>query len=209
MVGTEDGQIHKCSCSYNEQYLNTYSAHTGPVNRVKWSPFVPNLFLSCSADWTVRLWHQDNESEVFKFQSGRDNVSDIAWSPHSSSCFATVSSDGRLEIWDLQFSTLDPAINHNVLDRQLTSVCFAKQSSTVVTGDDFGAVMLYKLGRAVHEEETPVSGVISPYLAKNAHDVETIRWRAEQAQTLQAILNTKKDMGAVAAPGTASTVESA
>jgi WD40 repeat protein len=71
LVGTEDAQIHRCSSSYNEQYLSTYSAHTGPVNRVKWSPFVSNVFLSCSADWTSRLWNVDSETEVFKFQSGR------------------------------------------------------------------------------------------------------------------------------------------
>jgi hypothetical protein len=35
LVGTEDGTIHKCSCSYNEQYLDTYRAHTGPVYKVK------------------------------------------------------------------------------------------------------------------------------------------------------------------------------
>jgi WD40 repeat protein len=104
LVGTEDGQIHKCSCSYNEQYLNTYASHTGPVNRVKWSPFVSSVFMSCSTDWTARLWHQDSEEEIFKFQSGRDNIPDIAWSPHSSTCFGMVSSDGRLEIWDLSVS---------------------------------------------------------------------------------------------------------
>lgn len=73
LVGTEDGQIHKCSSSYNEQYLNTYSTHTGPVNKVKWSPFLSSVFLSCSADWTVRLWNQEHEEEIFKFQSGKVN----------------------------------------------------------------------------------------------------------------------------------------
>ena len=28
LAGTEEGYIHKCSCSYNEQYLETYSGHT-------------------------------------------------------------------------------------------------------------------------------------------------------------------------------------
>ena len=29
LVATEEGFIHKCSCSYNEQYLQTYTGHTG------------------------------------------------------------------------------------------------------------------------------------------------------------------------------------
>jgi WD40 repeat protein len=71
LVGTEDGQIHKCSSSYNEQYMDTFAAHGAPVNRIRWSPFSPNLFLSCSSDWTVKLWSQESPVEVFKFQSGR------------------------------------------------------------------------------------------------------------------------------------------
>ncbi|XP_014378945.2 WD repeat-containing protein 78 isoform X3 [Alligator sinensis] len=29
LAGTEEGHIHKCSCSYNEQFLETYRAHKG------------------------------------------------------------------------------------------------------------------------------------------------------------------------------------
>ena len=54
LAGTEEGLIHKCSCSYNEQFLDTYTGHTGPLYKVKWSPFAPDVFLSCSADWSIR-----------------------------------------------------------------------------------------------------------------------------------------------------------
>jgi WD40 repeat protein len=57
VTGTEEGSLHRCSVSYNEQYLDTYIGHQGPVHRVKFSPRWPNLFLSCSADWTIRLYH--------------------------------------------------------------------------------------------------------------------------------------------------------
>lgn len=56
IAGTEDGHIYKCSTSYSEQYLETYSGHLGPVYRVQWSPFQSNLFISSSADWSVKLW---------------------------------------------------------------------------------------------------------------------------------------------------------
>ena len=32
-AGTEDGTVHKCSWSYNEQYLETYFGHTGTAAR--------------------------------------------------------------------------------------------------------------------------------------------------------------------------------
>lgn len=56
IAGTEDGHIYKCSTSYSEQYLETYSGHLGPVYSVQWSPFQSNLFISSSADWSVKLW---------------------------------------------------------------------------------------------------------------------------------------------------------
>ena len=70
LAGTEDGAIHRCSCSYNEQYLDSYFGHTGSVLKVKWSPFLEGVFLSCSTDWTIRLWKAEQENYIFKFQSG-------------------------------------------------------------------------------------------------------------------------------------------
>ncbi|KAI8896045.1 WD40-repeat-containing domain protein [Globomyces pollinis-pini] len=193
IVGTEDGQIHRCSCSYNEQYLNTYSSHTGPINKVKYSPFVPTVFLSCSSDWTIRLWNQDSEEEVFKFQSGRDTINDISWSPLSATYFGTVSSNGRLEIWDLEFSVLDPIINHNVLDRQLTAVAFASQSPVVITGDDYGAVTFYKLCRQTQHSDSQdtCSGIISPFAKSPITDEGAQQWRLDQQNMLLSVIQSK------------------
>lgn len=33
-VSTDEGVIHKCSLAYNEQFLDTYFGHKGPVNTV-------------------------------------------------------------------------------------------------------------------------------------------------------------------------------
>lgn len=105
LVGTEDGQIQRCSCSYNEQYLMTYNGHTEPVYRVRWNPFHPSVFLSCSSDWSARIWNSEQENCILKLQSGKDTISDVTWSPACSTVFATVSTDGRLEVWDLTLST--------------------------------------------------------------------------------------------------------
>ncbi|KAJ3093444.1 WD repeat-containing protein 78 [Physocladia obscura] len=145
LIGTEDGHIHRCSVSYNEQYLQTQFGHTGPVYKVKWSPFLPNIFLSCSTDWTVRLWNIEEESYAFKFQSGKNHITDIAWSPTISTIFGCVSNDGRLEVWDLRHSVLDPVVIHTVLDRQLTSIIFSSKSQCILVGDDSGAVSVFTL----------------------------------------------------------------
>ena len=33
--GTSDGYVHSCSCSYNEQYLNTFEGHQASVRSVR------------------------------------------------------------------------------------------------------------------------------------------------------------------------------
>ncbi|CAM9678749.1 unnamed protein product [Chrysoparadoxa australica] len=117
-VGTEDGLIHKCSTSYNEQYLETYTGHSGPIYSIKCSPFWDQALLSCSADWTVRLWDQRQTCSLHVFHSVdlAAGVNDIAWSPTSSTIFASVAGDGRIELWDLTVSTLDPVVRVKVTE---------------------------------------------------------------------------------------------
>ena len=118
VVGTEDGILHRCSVSYNEQYLDNYFGHAGPVYHVRFSPFSPNVFLSCSADWTIKLWHTTKtggeQRHILSFQPSdlSDHVSDIRWSPYDANLFAAVTGDGRVQLWNI--TKMDPQINLNV-----------------------------------------------------------------------------------------------
>ena len=56
LVGTEEGKVHKCSKAYINQYLETYDAHHMAVYSVCWNTFHPKIYLTCSADWTVKIW---------------------------------------------------------------------------------------------------------------------------------------------------------
>jgi hypothetical protein len=49
------------------------------------------------------------------------------------------------ELFKLLYCSLDPAISHNVLDRKLTRVGFSPHSPTLITGDDSGAVSVFKI----------------------------------------------------------------
>ncbi|RLN96293.1 hypothetical protein BBJ28_00009328 [Nothophytophthora sp. Chile5] len=115
-VGTEDGLVHKCSVSYNEQYLQTYVGHTGPVYQLLVSPFCSDLFLSCSGDWSLKLWHQGephgDAALTFRSVDLAQAVLGASWSPSDAAVFAAVAEDGRVEIWDLAQSILDPVVRH-------------------------------------------------------------------------------------------------
>ncbi|KAJ3367685.1 WD repeat-containing protein 78 [Allomyces arbusculus] len=187
LVATEDGTAHKCSVSYNEQYLATYTGHAGPIHRIKWSPFSPHIFATASADWSVGLWHQDRESMGLKFYSGKDAIMDVDWSPHSPTVLASVAQDGRIEVWDLAVSVLDPTIVHAVLDQRLRCCAFSPSAPVLVTGDDAGAVNVYRLRRmqlfGTHGEPT----------------AEELAALAERTTVLETLVQANKGAGAVAA----------
>jgi WD40 repeat protein len=159
LVGTEDGLVHRCSTSYNEQYLATYFGHSGPVYKVRCNPFVSHAFLTCSADWSMKLWttkqipgHQAN-TPLLHFMSTDlcDSVNDVIWAPHNSTSFAACMDDGRVELWDLSEKPLDPIVVHYhdrrdiVNKRRRTCVRFSPNSPVLVAGDDQGSVDVMRM----------------------------------------------------------------
>ncbi|XP_016303266.1 dynein axonemal intermediate chain 4 [Sinocyclocheilus anshuiensis] len=156
LAGTEEGHIHKCSYSYNEQFLETYKAHTGPVYKVTWSPFCPDVFLSCSSDWTIYLWRQELSKPVLGFTSGQKVVFDIMWSPHCATVFGAVR-EGKVEIWDLRVSSLDPTIvSASSPGVNPTALLFTPETDCVLVGDSEGQVTVYKLKNLPAGDSTQV-----------------------------------------------------
>ena len=100
LVGTEEGYIHLCNTAFTSQYTETYKDHYLAVYSVKWNEYHPKTFLSCSADWTIKLWIMGMQRPIKSFDLG-NSVGDIAWAPYSSTVFAAVTSEGRLYIYDL------------------------------------------------------------------------------------------------------------
>ena len=63
LASTEEGTVHKCSFSYNDE-VDMYWGHSGPVYKVRCSPFWSNIMLTCSADWTSRRACQSRRSTL-------------------------------------------------------------------------------------------------------------------------------------------------
>merc|ERR1719464_2582505 len=82
LVGTEEGRIHKCSKAFSGQYLETYEGHTMAVYSVRWNPFHARIFISASADWTVKMWDHLNRLPVMSFDLGQA-IGDVAWAPYT------------------------------------------------------------------------------------------------------------------------------
>merc|ERR1712159_706096 len=163
VVGTEEGKIHKCSKVYNSQYLDTYDGHHMAVYTVDWNSFHPRVFLSASADWTVKLWDHNTRNPLMSFDLG-NAVGDVSWSPQSSTVFAAVTSDGKVHVFDLAENKHEPLCEQKVVKRaKLTHACFNQDSPMVIIGDDRGGVLSLKLSpnlRKVHEPRDEEGNVV-------------------------------------------------
>lgn len=145
LCGTEEGNIHRCSTSYNEQYLDTYHGHTGPVYKLAWSPFLKNCFISGSSDWSIKLWKTNRTEPCLSFNSSTKAVYDICWSNNSATIFCCVN-ENAIEIWDLSKSTLDPIFVTNALAHvKLTSVTYSPNSDSLIVGTNEGSLYVYAI----------------------------------------------------------------
>eukprot|EP00928_Gymnodinium_smaydae_P053786 TRINITY_DN376_c0_g3_i1.p1 TRINITY_DN376_c0_g3~~TRINITY_DN376_c0_g3_i1.p1 ORF type:complete len:666 (+),score=163.88 TRINITY_DN376_c0_g3_i1:64-2061(+) len=145
LVGTEEGRIHKCSKAFRGQYLETYEGHTMAVYTVRWNPFHSNIFLSASADWTVKMWDHMKKTCVMSFDLAQA-IGDVAWAPYSATSFAAITSDGTVHIYDLSVNRNDRICAQKVVKKaRLTHVAFNSTEPIIIVGDDRGGVNTLKL----------------------------------------------------------------
>ncbi|KAJ3078665.1 cytoplasmic dynein with WD40 domain [Rhizoclosmatium sp. JEL0117] len=145
VVGTEEGRIHKCSKTYNSQYLLSFDAHQMSVYTVRYNPFHGNVFLSASADWTVKLWDHCKDKPLVSFDLN-SSVGDVAWAPYSSTVFAAVTAEGKAFVFDLNENKYEPICEQQIVRKaKLTHCAFNPFEPILLVGDDKGTVVSLKL----------------------------------------------------------------
>eukprot|EP00586_Coscinodiscus_wailesii_P010112 CAMPEP_0172490410 /NCGR_PEP_ID=MMETSP1066-20121228/20817_1 /TAXON_ID=671091 /ORGANISM="Coscinodiscus wailesii, Strain CCMP2513" /LENGTH=732 /DNA_ID=CAMNT_0013258863 /DNA_START=18 /DNA_END=2216 /DNA_ORIENTATION=+ len=156
IVGTEEGNIHKCSKAYSGQYLETYEGHHMAVYSVKWNPFHERIFISCSEDWTVKIWDHNRINPIMSFDLG-NAVGDVCWAPYSSTVFAAVTSDGKVHVFDLAENKHEALCEQKVVKRaKLTHARFNFEDFILIVGDDRGGVNSLKLSPNLRKLHLPV-----------------------------------------------------
>ncbi|XP_021357604.1 dynein intermediate chain 2, ciliary-like [Mizuhopecten yessoensis] len=163
LVGTEEGKIHTCSKAYSSQFLDTNLAHNMAVYQVRWNPWHPDIYITCSADWTVKIWEVSQKTTVDTNPENTQNVSnrkalftfdlnnsvgDVAWAPYSSTVFAAVTADGKVFVYDLNINKYEPLCEQMVAVKKktkLTHIEFNPVYPIIIVGDDRGNVTSLKL----------------------------------------------------------------
>ena len=60
LVGTDLGMVYLCTTEYSSRYLSTFQAHNTPVYNIEWNTFIPNIFITCAAEWVVKVWDMNS-----------------------------------------------------------------------------------------------------------------------------------------------------
>ena len=156
-VALEECTIHRCRISYKDQYTDNYYGHQGPVYKIRCNPFDPNILISCSYDWCVKIWNNKHNYPVMNLHTNElcHQVNDIEWSKDTSTVFGDVADDGRIEIWDLARSAIQPIIV--LIDEDKVpkkSIKFSEGAKVVATGSASGNIDIYRI---YNMEHSPVS----------------------------------------------------
>jgi len=193
VVGTEEGSLHCYSKTFHTQYLRTYEGHNMAVYAAKWNPFHPRIFLTCSADWSVRLWEQNTNQPLMTFDM-MTAVADIAWAPYSSTVFAAITHD-ILRIYDLSVRKHDyicleqpNRLRKEDAKSKMTHVAFNPSYPIIVIGDDRGVLRIFKLGPNLRKMSAPNINELNP--AEEQQKLErllTIPDKSPDAETLNAL----------------------
>lgn len=74
-----------------------------------------DLFLTCSVDWTVKLWRAKSLAKpstsshllppVYSFEEADDYVYDVKWHPSHPAIWASVDGLGKFDVWNLNLDT--------------------------------------------------------------------------------------------------------
>jgi dynein intermediate chain 1 len=168
LVGTEEGVIYKYSRVVSSTPLDVFRSHSMAVYAVKWSPFSQKIFLSASADWTVKIWSTERATNPVASFDLLQAVGDVDWSPVCSTVFGGVTSDGTLMVFDLCENRYREVLSHRVISKgKLTRVHFNAKEPVVLVGDDRGGTHCLKLspnlrkGSGTSDQAKMIDGVIA------------------------------------------------
>ncbi|XP_045108688.1 dynein intermediate chain 2, ciliary-like isoform X3 [Portunus trituberculatus] len=160
VVGVDTGVVFQCSTTCPTHSLFVYPAHSSPVRKVAWNAHHTRIFLSCSVDWTIKIWLQHTLAPLVVLDVG-GAVAGVTWSPFSSSVFVAVTDEGRVYVYDLFLRRCRPLCVQSLLQRRrvaATSVAFNPFHPIVVVGGERGHLVALKLSPNLRKPHKDAKG---------------------------------------------------
>ncbi|KAF7317958.1 WD-REPEATS-REGION domain-containing protein [Mycena kentingensis (nom. inval.)] len=167
-VGTEEGNVYQANrydragAKAGLNQYDTYKGHAGPVMGLHFHPLAgpvdfSDLFLTCSVDWTVKLWRAKSLSKpstaphaiapLYSFDEADDYVYDVKWHPQHPAMFGSVDGSGKFDLWNLNADTEVPAVSTSVgSGRAINKLQWNKDGRHAALGGSDGKLYVYDIG---------------------------------------------------------------
>lgn len=144
-VGSDEGCIYRCSTNYLHQHVDSFLAHNGPVYSMEFSPFCEQLFVTCGADWCIRIWVEDLTEPLIVLSTEMACVQSVCWSTTCSTVLASIINN-QICIWDIRRKIHVPtSITVATNGVRLVSMNITANGNQLVAADAEGTVYVYNM----------------------------------------------------------------
>lgn len=144
-VGSDEGCVYRCSTNYLRQHVDSFLAHDGPIYSLEFSPFCRKLFLTCGADWCIRIWAEGLTEPLIILSTAMACVRSACWSPTCSTIIASIVND-QICVWDIRRKIHIPSsVTISTNGTRLVAVEFTANGNQLVVADIEGVIYVYNL----------------------------------------------------------------
>ncbi|KAF8492500.1 dynein intermediate chain [Gautieria morchelliformis] len=168
-VGTEEGNVYQANrydragAKAGLHQTDVYRGHAGPVMGIHFHPLIGSVdfsdyFLTCSVDWTVKLWRKSTANKptntaqsisyLYSFDEADDYVYDVKWHPSHPAVFGTVDGSGKFDLWNLNADTEVPVVSTPVGENRAINKLEwdRKDGRRAALGSSDGQLYIYDIG---------------------------------------------------------------
>ena len=151
IIGCDRNDIYNISLKDKDfDILNSFSGSRGPIFCISPHPLIgengpdfSDLFLSCGADWTTKLWSTKiPDIPLFTFSQSQDYVYSAKWHPINPYIFATGDGSGFIDLWDLNRDWEIPTFRYN-LKNAVNKLAWSFDGKKLAAGDINGSIAIF------------------------------------------------------------------
>eukprot|EP01103_Thecamoeba_quadrilineata_P007733 TRINITY_DN1756_c0_g1_i6.p1 TRINITY_DN1756_c0_g1~~TRINITY_DN1756_c0_g1_i6.p1 ORF type:complete len:265 (-),score=41.78 TRINITY_DN1756_c0_g1_i6:24-818(-) len=161
----------------------SFKGHTSSVEDIQWSPSENNIFASCSADKTIKLWDIRTKKNCFLSVDAHDrDVNVLSWNKKISHLLASGSDDGSFKLWDLRkIKAKKAASNFRWHSNSISSIEWQPNHESILAVSSHNQVTLWDMSR----EEQTETGKNEEYpsqlmmLHQELKDVKELHWHKQ------------------------------
>ena len=162
IIGCDENDIYNIKLEEKKyNVIDSYKGSKGPIFCVDPHPLSPeggntfsDLFLSCGADWTTKLWSTSQPDEpLLTFNQSKDYVYSTKWHPINPSIFATGDGSGYIDLWDLNRDKEIPTFRYD-LKTAVNRLSWSSDGKRLAAGDINGHVHIFSSEKDVLNADT-------------------------------------------------------